>query len=408
MHATTEPSVAEQAALRAQCTVFLAGHGPVSAAGLLASIPPDAAVDRYGDGGVVAELEAEIAELLGKPAAVFLPSGTMAQQSVLRVHADRRQRRTVVFHPMCHLHRHEGQGFQRLHGLTGRPAGDEDRLMTIDDLTAIAEPPAALLIELPQRDLGGQQPDWADLRAQAEWARDRGAAVHLDGARLWESAAGYGRSLSEIAALFDTVYVSFYKGIGALAGCCVAGPADILAEVREWRHRMGGTLFGLWPNAASALSCLRRRLPLMPEYLSHAREIAAALRDLAGVRVVPDPPQVPMMHLLLSTTQDRFAAAARRLAIERRIWTWPTAVPTGDPDVQRVELSVGDATRALSPAEVGDIIATLLALSRLLPDRHVLAALAGEGRPRPSLPPLAQPQARELGHEVELSRHSRG
>ena len=164
----------------------------------------------------------------------------MAQQSVLRVHADRRQRRTVVFHPMCHLDRHEGQAYQRLHGLSGRPAADLNRLVTIEDLTAIGELPAALLIELPQRDLGGQQPAWEDLQAQVGWAHDRGAAAHLDGARLWESAAGYGRPPAEIAALFDTVYVSFYKGIGALAGCCVAGPADILAEVREWRRRMGG------------------------------------------------------------------------------------------------------------------------------------------------------------------------
>ena len=310
---------------------------------------------------MVAELETEIAGLLGKPAAAYLPSGTMGQQSVLRVHADRRQRRTVVFHPLCHLHRHEEQALQRLHGLTGRPAGGPDRLMTMNDLTAIAEPPAALLIELPQRDLGGQQPDWDDLRAQAGWARARGAAVHLDGARLWESAAGYGRPPAEIAALFDTVYVSFYKGLGALAGCCLAGPADILAEVREWRKRMGGTLFGLWPGAASALSCLRRRLPLMPGYVSHAREIACALRGVEDVRLVPDPPQVHMMHLLLSTTQDRFAAAARRLAVEQRIWTWPAAMTTADPGVQRVELWVGDATRALRPDQVRDIITALAA-----------------------------------------------
>jgi threonine aldolase len=353
-------SLAEQAALRDQCTRFLVGHGPVTAAGLLADIPADTAADRYGDGGVVAELESEVAGILGKPAAAFLPSGTMAQQSVLRVHADRRQRRTVIFHPMCHLDRHEGQAYQRLHGLAGRPAGHPDRLLTIDDLNAIGEPPAALLIELPQRDLGGQQPDWDDLRAQAEWARGRGAAAHLDGARLWESAAGYGRPLAEIAALFDTVYVSFYKGIGALPGCCVAGPADILAEVREWRQRMGGTLFGLWPNAASALSCLRRRLPLMPAYLGHARAIAAALGEVAGVRVIPDPPQVPMMHLLLNATQDSFAAAARRLAAEQRVWAWPAAMPTADPGVQRVELSVGDATRALQPDQVRDIIAALI------------------------------------------------
>ena len=204
--------------------------------------------------------------------------------------------------------------------------------MTLDDLTAIAEPPAALLIELPQRDLGGQQPDWDDLQAQVDWARDRGAAVHLDGARLWESAAGYGRPPAEIAALFDTVYVSFYKGIGALPGCCVAGPADVIAEVREWRQRMGGTLFGLWPNAASALSCLRRRLPLMPAV---PRATPARSRPRSptcpGVRVVPDPPQVPMMHLLL---------ARRRTASPRRPAGWPPssgsgsgrqAMPTGDP-----------------------------------------------------------------------------
>ena len=159
--------------------------------------------------------------------------------------------------------------------------------------------------------------------------------------------------------MFDSVYVSLYKGIGALPGCCVAGPADIVAEVREWRKRMGGTLFGMWPGAASALSCLRRRLPLMPAYLAHARAIAAALGDLAGVRVVPDPPQTPMMHLLLSTTLGRFAAAARRLAVEQQLWTWADAMATADPGVQRVELSVGDATCALRPDQIREIIATL-------------------------------------------------
>jgi threonine aldolase len=76
--------------LRSRCTRFLSGHGPQDAARLLATIPADAELDRYGDGGIVAALENEVAGLLGKPAAVFLPSGTMAQQSVLRVHADRR------------------------------------------------------------------------------------------------------------------------------------------------------------------------------------------------------------------------------------------------------------------------------------------------------------------------------
>jgi threonine aldolase len=345
-------------ALRQSCDRALSGHGPQRAADLLATVPPDTLVDRYGDGGAVAELEAEVAALLGLPSAVYLPSGTMGQQAVLRVHADRRGRRTVLFHPECHLRQHENQALERLQGLVGRPVGGRFQLLTLGDLQRVAEPPAALLLELPQRDLGGQLPAWEDLRAQVAWARERGAAAHLDGARLWEAAAGYGRTPAEVAGLFDTAYVSFYKGVGALAGCCVAGPEDVVAEVREWRQRMGGTLFGLWPGAASALTCLRRRLPLFAGYFQRACEIADAVRDLPGVTVVPDPPQTPMLHLLLRTDADRFAAAVRTLA-EAGLWTWERALPTADPGVVRVELPVGDATMALSIEEIRAAIAAL-------------------------------------------------
>ncbi len=327
---------------------------------MLATIPADTEVDHYGEGGAVAAIEAEIAELLHKEAAVFLPSGTMAQQAVLRVHADERHRRTVVFHPLCHLELHEEQAYQRLHGLIGRPVGGWDRLIELKDLTRIAEPVAALLLELPQRHLGGQQPAWDELVAQCRWAADAGAAAHLDGARLWESSAGYGRAPGDIAELFDTVYVSFYKGIGALPGCCVAGPGNVVAQVRDWRRRMGGTLIGLWPNAASALNCLSPRLGRMPRYLEHARAIAAALADVPGVRVVPDPPQTPMMHLLLATTSQRFTEGVRWLAADQGIWAWGQAMMTGDPDVLRVELSVGDATCEFAAAEVAAIIGRYL------------------------------------------------
>jgi threonine aldolase len=347
--------------LRQRCTRSIQGHGRVTAASMLATIPAYTAMDNYGQGGVVADLEAEICRLLGKPAAAFLPSGVMGQQAVLRVHADARHRRTVIFHPMCHLEQHEEQAYQRLHGLVGRPAGQRDRLIRMDDLTAIAEPPAALLLELPQRDIGGQQPDWDDLAAQVEWARDRGAAAHMDGARLWESSAGYGRSPAEISALFDTVYVSFYKGIGALPGCCVAGPQDVIEQVREWRRRMGGTLYGLWPNAASALTLLAERLPKFPRYLDHARAIGAALAAVPGIAVIPDPPQVPMMHLLLGVARDDYAKAARRFAEDQGIWVSPFCTPTADPAVQRLEFSVGDATLDFTPQAVAEIFAGLIA-----------------------------------------------
>jgi threonine aldolase len=343
-------------ALRQACDRALTGHGPQRAADLLATIPPDTELDRYGAGGVVAELETEVARVLDKPAAVYLPSGTMAQQAVLRVHAGRSRRQTVVGHPECHLFRHEGGALARLQGLVERPVGDRHRMLLRADLDDVAETPAALVVELPQRDLGGPLPPFDDVVEQTAWAHDHGTVAHLDGARLWEAAAGYELPPSDVAAPFDTVYVSFYKGIGALAGCAVAGPADVVAEVREWRGRMGGTLFGLWPGAASALTCLRRRLPLFPDYLERAREIADVLRDLPGVRVVPDPPATPMLHLLLSTTPDAFRAAARALA-EEGLWTWAQPGITADPTVVRVELPVGDATLALPLEEARTAVA---------------------------------------------------
>src|SRR4029077_13688157 len=126
----------------------------------------DLAADEYGEGGTVAVLEAEVRALLGRPGAVFMPSGTMAQQIALRIHADRRGRRGIAFHPTCHLELHEDKAYQRLHGLVGRPVGDAHELMTIEDLAAVKEPLAAVVFELPQREIGGQLPSWQDLRAQ--------------------------------------------------------------------------------------------------------------------------------------------------------------------------------------------------------------------------------------------------
>jgi threonine aldolase len=362
------PSLAEVEALRNSCTRFLGGHGNRSAAAQLAAIPADVEPDVYGEGGVVAELEAEVATLLGKPAAVFVPSGTMGQQIVLRVHADRRGRRTVLYHPQCHLAVHELGAAERLHDLHGRAVGDRNRVISIDDLRAgtdgrmpVAEAPAALLLELPQRDLGGQLPAWDELVAQVEWARSVGAAVHMDGARLWQCAGFYDRPFASIAAPFDTAYVSFYKDIGAFAGAAVAGPADVMAEVREWRQRHGGTLYSMWPHAASALAGLRARLPRMPAYRAQALALADVLRDLPGVQLVPDPPHGSMCHFVLKRDAAALQATATKMAREDGIWTWGAFFPTEIPGFSRTELSVGDATLEWTPAEFRGVIERLLA-----------------------------------------------
>ena len=152
----------ELVTIGSRCERSLQSHALRTADSYMREIPPGVQRDLYGEGGVVKELEGEVAGLLGKQAAVFMPTGTMAQQIALRVHADRLGRRTVVWHPYSHLANNEGDDHQLLHGLHGKAVGEPSRLLTLNDLkegaNEVAEPPAVLLLELPQRDLGGQLP----------------------------------------------------------------------------------------------------------------------------------------------------------------------------------------------------------------------------------------------------------
>ncbi|MBO1766099.1 beta-eliminating lyase-related protein [Allobranchiibius sp. GilTou38] len=355
---TTTPH--EPPATDAPPTRYLNGDGPKSATDLLATIPADTQTDLYGNGGAVEELERYTAELLGKPAAVFFPSGIMGQGAALTVHAARHESSTVAWHPTAHPQVHELDTITRLHRLTTRTVGDPARLLQLSDLEAVPEQLAVLLLELPQREIGGQLPTWDELTSHVQWAREHDVYLHLDGARLWEASASYDRSPAVIAALFDTVYVSFYKGIGALSGCCVAGESDIADELREWRRRLGGTLYGLWPLAASALALLPERLPDMPARLAHARAIADALRPVAGVTVVPDPPHTSMMHLLLQVDSDTLTANAARILERDGLQTFRGAQSTIDRHVMKVELNVGRATLQLSPDEIAAAIAELI------------------------------------------------
>jgi threonine aldolase len=368
---STGPSSDE---LFAACTRFLGGHGHRSAERVLTEIREelgDVTTDRYGTGGVVAELESEVAALLAKPAAVFMPSGTMAQQIALRVHADRTGRDVVFWHPTSHPELHEDQALARLHRLNPRPIGDARRLLTIEDLQGVAEYAAVLLLELPQREIGGQLPAWDDLVAQTELARSHGTARHLDGARLLECLPFYAKTAAEVAELFDSVYISLYKGLGGLAGAVLAGDDQLVAEAREWRHRHGGNMFAMWPYAAAGLVGLRRRAPLMPRYVEHARAVCAELATIDGVTVVPDPPVTNMAHLYLLTDRDGFAAATRALAMEDKVWTWSHLGTADTPDRVVVELTVGDATLVWTPEEAREVVAGLLeragARSNLIP-----------------------------------------
>jgi threonine aldolase len=312
----------------------------------------------------VPRLEQRLAELLGKPAAVMFPSGTMAQQVALRIHADRRGLRTAAFHPQCHLEVHEHKGYTVVHGLTAALVGDPFSLIQLSDLAELHEPVAALLLELPQRDLGGQLPSWDDLVAQTEWARERGAATHMDGARLWEAQPFFGRPHAEIAAQFDSVYVSLYKGLMGISGAVLAGQRDFVEHAKVWRNRLGGDMSRAWPFAMTAERGLDELLPRMPEFADRARKLAALLAEIPGVLIVPDPPQTPMFHLHLDASPLAVTVATRQLREESPLVPPRYVRPSSSPYQCSFEITVSEQLDETTDAEIGDLIVELLNRAR--------------------------------------------
>lgn len=352
--------------LALDCTRWLGGHHRTRQTAravledLAASTDPALPADMYGQGELITGFEKQVAELLGKEAAVFMPSGTMAQMIALRIHADRRHTQHVAFHPLCHLEIHEQKGYQLLHGLHGVLVGSPHRLLTLDDLKHVKEPLAAILLELPQREIGGQLPGWEELGAIVAWARERGIPLHLDGARLWECQPFYQRSYAEIAALLDTVYVSFYKTLGGITGAMLLGPEDLIAEARVWQRRQGGNLVRLFPFVLSAKQGLETRLDRMAAYHAKAIDLAAALATLPEIEVMPNPPHINMFHVFVRGDADRLEQATLEIAQEQKIWLVNNWLPSQIPAYQKFELTVGDASLEFSGTEVAKLFDALI------------------------------------------------
>ncbi|HEX3002885.1 MAG TPA: beta-eliminating lyase-related protein, partial [Angustibacter sp.] len=296
---------------------------------------------------------------LGKPAAVFMPSGTMAQQCALRVWADRTGRDAVAVHALSHLVVHEEDALEVLHRIRLEPIARERRPLTVEDLVKAPGPYAALCVELPLRDAGYLLPSWEDLVDLCSAARDQGIPVHLDGARLWESQPFYDRSHAEIADLADTVYVSFYKGLGGIAGAALAGPQDVIDAARHWQHRHGGTLYGQYPSVVAARQGLAR-LDDFQAYAVRARELAVALAAVPSLRVHPQPPHTTAFVLYAQAPADALTEAALAHAERTADWVIGRVAAADVPGWSTTEFTVGPATMEWSVQELVEAVTAIV------------------------------------------------
>ncbi|MEU6137568.1 beta-eliminating lyase-related protein [Nocardioides sp. NPDC047086] len=313
--------------------------------------------DVYAERGPVARLEAEVSELLGKPAAYF-PSGTMAQQVALRIHADTAGSRRVAMPDLSHLLVHEDDGPRILQDLLIEHLTTGRETPTRAHLDAIPGPLAACLVELPLRDAGCVLPTFDELAELAQGCREREIAFHLDGARIWESQQWFGKPLADVAGLADTVYTSFYKGVGGLAGAALLGDDDFVAQARLWRHRMGGTLYRSTAEAVSALVGLRDRLPQIGECVTWGRTLAAALP--ASISVQPRVPHTNTFLLYAAGDPDevntRLLAALEEHSLAfSRPWT-----AADEPGRVVTEVTIGQGALELDPETVAAHLTALL------------------------------------------------
>jgi threonine aldolase len=283
-----------------QTTYPVAGHGKRNVQVLLDALQDiDGALesDVYGSGQVIEDFQQQMASYLGKESAVFFPSGTMAQQIALRIWCDRLELKRVAYHPLCHLEIHEKDGLKELHHIEPILLADKDRLIQLDDVLNMQEDIACLLLELPQREIGGQLPDYGDLEAISTYCREKGIKLHLDGARLFEILPYYQKSAAEICALFDSVYVSFYKGIGGIAGAILAGDSDFTEASKVWKRRHGGDLISLYPYIISSKHYFAKRIGKMAQYYEEAKELAGFYNQCQGVVTQPAEPVSNMFHV---------------------------------------------------------------------------------------------------------------
>lgn len=318
----------------------------------LADYAGDADSDKYMEGEIFDRLETRISELLGKPAAVWMPSGKLAQMAALRSLADRARCHRVAMHPRSHFEEYEARAYSELWGLRSHALGEFDRPTEARDLKSISEELGAVTIELPLRRLGCLLPSWNELREISTTARKMDVFIHLDGARIWESQPYYGKELSEIAGLFDTVYVAFDKGLGGLSGGALVGPEWLVEQSRIWQRRAGGRALRSFPAVLSALHALDVRLPMMAQFHDKAIEIAALFEGYDEFSVSPFPPHANAFNVTFRGNETVAFSARDTVAKECGISIFEQPFVCADQNLFGFEVTIRGAGARLYEHEI--------------------------------------------------------
>jgi threonine aldolase len=251
--------------------------------------------DVFGDDPTVHLLQERVAALLGKEAALFVPSGTMSNQICVRVHSQPGDE--MLCESTCHIYLYEAGGAAVHSALTARALEGDYGILDVNQLEGKIRPDnehyvrtRLVCLENTHNRGGGRVYPLEKIQAIGAWARAHRLAMHLDGARLWNAIVASGTPAADWAASFDSISVCFSKGLGAPIGSALAGSRDFVARARRIRKLFGGGMRQVGILAAAALYALDHHVERLAEDHRNARVLAEAIADTPGLRL--DPPEV--------------------------------------------------------------------------------------------------------------------
>ena len=262
--------------------------------------------DVLGHDPTVQRLEERTAEILGKDAALFVPSGSMANQVALKTLTAPGDE--VIMEAQCHMYWYEAGAPAAISGVMCQLIPGKRGLFTGDDLRAVLRSPdvhfprtTLVCVEDTHNRGGGSVWPIEQIADVAGVAREAGLKLHLDGARLWNAAAASGVSEAEHAKYFDSVAVCFSKGLGAPVGSAIAGDANFITEARRFRKMFGGGMRQAGIIAAGALYAVENNRDRIADDHANAKRLAEGLAEIDGIEIDPAAVETNLVYFRVTT-----------------------------------------------------------------------------------------------------------
>jgi threonine aldolase len=306
--------------------------------------------DVLGDDPTVIRLQHVIAERMGKEAALFVPSGTMANLIAVRSHC--RPGDELICEEGCHIYNYEQGGYAQICGVAARAVQGKFGVMRLEQLASLVRPVDAhfvrtrlVTLENTHNRGGGKIQPYQIVEEICRWAHENGLKTHLDGARLYNAVVATRIEPPQWTQDFDTVNICFSKGLGAPAGSALCGPKDLIAEAVRHRKLLGGAMRQSGVLAAAALYALEHHVERLSEDHANARRLAEGIRKIDHLQLLSDEVETNMLFFRVDPDWGTEAEFVEKIK-KQGVWMLSTA-PATIRAVTHLDIMAADVERTI-------------------------------------------------------------